>query len=203
VANIRELLEIGANAAMEIDDLESTEFFYSWYQQCGSTYPGFNNFQASVLAKLGRLDEALDQYVQYLVLRKQDARIWELIGLLLVRIGQKSEGGSSAGSAWLRLALGAFYRAYSIIRDCKNWKDIDLAVRRKRIQVDELKDHAIGVLREAAGEQEMQAGSEEEEDSFWQHCLTEGSLNEQTAQKLIDSCQGKLRAPASWIVAQL
>ncbi|KAJ1959569.1 hypothetical protein GGI12_004267 [Dipsacomyces acuminosporus] len=201
VANIREILEIGANAAMQLDDCESVRFFYSWYQQCGATYPGFNSFQASVLTKLGRFDEALDQYVKYLRQRKQDAKIWELIGLLLVKVSQEA-AESTLKLIWLRLALGSFYHSHSIIYDCKNWKDIDFAIRRRQLQVKELYGYATDAL-EAIGSDIKLEGANADDMSFWEQCLGEVAHCEEAAPALLNSIGGTLKESVSWIVAQL
>ncbi|KAJ2313572.1 hypothetical protein IWW51_006098, partial [Coemansia sp. RSA 2702] len=47
----------------------------------------------------------------------------------------------------LRLALGSFCRSFAIIHGCKNWRDTEIAVRRKRIQVERLWQAAINSAR--------------------------------------------------------
>ncbi|KAJ2767779.1 hypothetical protein IWQ56_003196 [Coemansia nantahalensis] len=119
IANIREILEIGARSAMRIGDLDSVQFFYDWYLQCGGRNPGYNGFLAEVLAALGRPAEALGQYTEYLEQRPQDAAVWEAMGQLLVDISQKAGHGESDRAVLLRLALGAFCRSHAIIEGAR------------------------------------------------------------------------------------
>ncbi|KAJ2082705.1 hypothetical protein H4R24_001373 [Coemansia sp. RSA 988] len=146
MANVREIIEIGARAAMQIDDVDSTSVFYEWYLKCGGMYPGYNRFLAEVLTKLGRHEQALEQYIEYLKQRRQDAAIWEFIGTIIVTIGQNTVDNANAREALQRLALASFYRSHSIIEGCKNWKDMDFALRRKQIQCDNLLQSALKAM---------------------------------------------------------
>ncbi|KAJ1735462.1 hypothetical protein LPJ61_000528, partial [Coemansia biformis] len=96
IANIREVMEIGARSAMHVGDRDSIQFFYDWYLQCGGRNPGYNSFLAEVLAALDRPEEALGQYVEYLEQRRQDASVWEAIGRLLAEIAQCPDNSEDA-----------------------------------------------------------------------------------------------------------
>ncbi|KAJ1932403.1 hypothetical protein EC988_009469, partial [Linderina pennispora] len=143
IASIREILEIGSKAAMRMDDLESLEYFYDLYQGCGGAFPGYNQFLASVLRKLGRPVDALVQYTTYLGMRKQDAMVWQNIGQILRELGAED---LQAMQDLVRLSLAAFMRSYTIIQECKNWKPMAFAVERKQKQLDGLSQDAAASL---------------------------------------------------------
>ncbi|KAJ2795935.1 hypothetical protein H4R20_005707, partial [Coemansia guatemalensis] len=111
MASVREIIEIGAKAAMQVDDVDGTAVFYEWYLECGGMYPGYNRFLAEVLTKLRRHEQALEQYIGYLKQRRQDAAIWEFIGTTLLEISQDTVDNTIAREALRRLALAAFYRS--------------------------------------------------------------------------------------------
>ncbi|KAJ2693170.1 hypothetical protein H4R19_006044, partial [Coemansia spiralis] len=204
IANIREVLEIGARSAMRVGDTESVQFFYDWYLQCGGRNPGYNGFLAEALAALDRPAEALGQYVEYLEQRRQDAAVWEAIGQLLVEISQKSEHSGPARAVLLRLALGAFCRSHAIIDGCRNWKDMDIAVRRRQLQTQELfrKAAAAAQLLGVRADTDIDTGNTGDDADAWR-AFQSASLADQAGQAAwLGECPEPLSGPASWIAAQ-
>ncbi|KAJ2755396.1 hypothetical protein H4S06_003423 [Coemansia sp. BCRC 34490] len=217
VATLREILEIGAKSAIRIGDLESVRFFYDWYLQCGGKNPGYNYFLAEVLTALGRHEEALAQYVEYLSERRQDAIVWELLGKTIVSLystssttgGEYSSVVAAHGIMWLRLALGAFYRSHSMIVACKNWKDMPVAVNRKRLQEDGLQKSVASTLDILFARQQSTQRADGSglcnSSVVWDTCIKESikpGNNDQAA--FLDSCHTQeLRSSVEWIVNRL
>ncbi|KAJ1814585.1 hypothetical protein LPJ56_002991, partial [Coemansia sp. RSA 2599] len=149
LAAIREILEIGCRSAMRLDSPEDVGFFYDIFSQCGGMNPGYNRFMAEALAKMQRYEEALEQLVLYLVQRKQDAKIWEMIGLALSDIGQtdeKFQGNAEYFAFWQRLAVGAYCKSRSIIDGCRTWAQTDIAVKQKKIQCQDLRRNVLNAM---------------------------------------------------------
>ncbi|KAJ2814126.1 hypothetical protein H4S07_000112 [Coemansia furcata] len=204
VSSMRELLEIGAKSAIRDDDADMLEYFYDWYEQCGGKNPGYNFFRAEALTKLGRLDEALEQYIEYLELRRMDAHVWELIGELLLSIGDSSPHvGTSQQTSWLRLALGAFYVAYSIILGSRGWKSFELAIKRKQLQIDQLVKRVTETLRKVIPEVTSTVDGNGSEDRIWELCKAELVLDEAGQQRLLQNCEDRLATCVKWIFAHL
>ncbi|KAJ1932296.1 hypothetical protein FBU59_006422, partial [Linderina macrospora] len=189
IASIREILEIGAKAAMHVDDLESLEYFYDLYQDCGGAFPGYNQFLAAVLRKLGRPVDALTQYITYLEMRKQDALVWQCIGQILRELGAVSP---SIMQDLARLSLAAFMRSYRIVVECKNWKSMAFAVERRQKQLDELSQDVVKSLD--------LLGFASPSD-VWSRC--EGEMFTDSALSPLDACSGALEIPVRWIATQL
>ncbi|KAJ2002499.1 hypothetical protein GGI04_003313 [Coemansia thaxteri] len=204
VASIRELLEIGAKSAMKVDDLENVEFFYGWYVQCGGNNPGYNYFQAEALTKLGRLDQALDQYIRYLEQRRHDAQIWELIGGLLVAIGEKRMCKNVPQVLWWRLALGALVFSHWIALPNKGWRSDELAERRRQAHATRLISQAVNVLDkvEPNAASLARCGSMRE-DAIWQKCKAESTLDELGQQLLLHECAEPLATSIKWVISRL
>ncbi|PIA13259.1 hypothetical protein COEREDRAFT_83605 [Coemansia reversa NRRL 1564] len=196
MASVREIIEIGARAAMQIDDIDSTSVFYEWYLKCGGTYPGYNKFLAEVLTKLGRQEQALEQYIEYLKQRRQDAVIWESIGTTLVEISQSPLDGANTHEALQRLALASFCRSHLIIEGCKNWKDVDFALRRKQIQSDRL-------LQSALNAADLLGVCVNMDNTVWQQIQSSSSTNQLSLPKIYCHLPDMLCSSVKWIVSQL
>ncbi|KAJ1662254.1 hypothetical protein EV178_006046 [Coemansia sp. RSA 1646] len=208
VATLREVLEIGAKSAMRIDDLESARFFYDWYLQCGGKNPGYNYFLAEVLTALGQHAMALAQHVEYLEERRQDASVWELLGKTLVALfnTHSINNVKSIRDIWLRLALRAFYRSHNIIEACKNWKDTPVAVKRKRLQEDELLENAISALNLHLSQHDKysKGGCTGDSNLVWSACIKESTFDKSHGAELLESCDTKdLRESVRWVVGRL
>ncbi|KAJ2033182.1 hypothetical protein GGI01_003098 [Coemansia sp. RSA 376] len=204
VAFMRELLEIGAKSAIRIEDLDNLEYFYDWYEQCGGKNPGYCIFRAEALTKLRRLDQALEQHIEYLDQRRLDAQVWELIGELLVSIGDtKPYSGTGVQTSWLRLALGAFFVSHSVIRGCKGWRSSELAIKRKQLQTEQLLKHATETLRKVSPGAASASSGSDCEVMVWELCKTESTLDEASQQHLLQSCTDRLATCVKWIFAHL
>ncbi|KAJ2055297.1 hypothetical protein GGI17_006685 [Coemansia sp. S146] len=204
VAYMRELLEIGAKSAIHVDDLDKLEYFYDWYEQCGGKNPGYSCFRAEVLTKLRRLDQALEQHIEYLGQRRLDAHVWELIGELFVTMGDsKPYVGTDVQMSWLRLALGAFFVSHSVIRGCKGWKSCELAIKRKQLQTEQLLKHARETLRKVSPSAASITNGNDCEDRVWELCKAELILDEASQQLLLQNCTDRLATSVKWIFAHL
>ncbi|KAJ2741250.1 hypothetical protein GGI20_005320 [Coemansia sp. BCRC 34301] len=202
VASMRELLEIGAKSAIRTDSIDLLEYFYDWYEQCGGKNPGYSYFRAEALAKLGRLDQALEQYIDYLEMRKLDAQVWELIGELLVSIGGSQQYAEPIQRiSWQRLALGAFFVSHRIIDGSNGWKSSELAVKRRQLQTEQLLKHATETMCKISTDAAAPAADSGSEDSFWGQCKAESTLDEPSQQRLLKSCAGSLATSVTWILA--
>ncbi|KAJ1824105.1 hypothetical protein GGH91_000234 [Coemansia sp. RSA 2671] len=203
-ASMRELIEIGAKSAIRDDDMDKLEYFYGWYEQCGGKSPGFSSFRAEVLTKLGRLDQALEQHIDYLEQRSLDAQVWEQIGELLVSIGDSQPyAGTAVQTPWLRLALGAFFVSYSIIRVSRGWKTSELAIKRKQLQTGQLLKLATDTLRRIFPDVPQATSGGSREDEIWDKCKSEFALDEASKQRLLQSCADRLATSVKWILAQV
>ncbi|KAJ2314920.1 hypothetical protein H4S02_001328 [Coemansia sp. RSA 2611] len=196
VANIREIIDVGARAAIHDGDLELAGWFYDWYLKCGGMNPGYNSFQAYVLTRLGRMEEALEQHVLYLEQRRQDAEVWESIGAVLVSLHETFED-----RLLLRLALGSFCRSFAIIHGCKNWRDTEIAVRRKRIQVERLWQAAINSARLLSLPVAADDLSLADDGAAWQK-LNDG-VSIEPIPPALDSYSASLAKSLSWVATQL
>ncbi|KAJ2393043.1 hypothetical protein GGI23_005100 [Coemansia sp. RSA 2559] len=209
MATVREVLEIGAKSAIRIGDLESVRFFYDLYIQCGGKNPGYSYFLAEVLTALGRHEEALARHIEYLEERHQDASVWELVGKTLVALYSSNLAidDGSIPDIWLRLALRAFYRSHKIIDACKNWKDMPVAVQRKRLQEDELLENAVSTLNLLRVQLDKSSDGDRfcDSDAVWDACIKESIVNESHLTMLLESCGGtrELRESAEWLVHHL
>ncbi|KAI9500921.1 hypothetical protein BX070DRAFT_229092 [Coemansia spiralis] len=200
VANMREILEIGAKSAIRIDDLEAIRFFYDWYLRCGGKNPGYNYFRAEVLTSLGQFDNTLSQYVEYLQERRQDATVWELTGKTLIALYQNQRNCN----LWLYLALRAFCRSHNIICDCKNWKSMPISAQRKLKQEQNLAASARSALQLLAIDfKDLEDGFRGCE-SFWELCNKESALGESSLTLFLETCSSEtLKVSVEWIFAQL
>ncbi|KAJ2155075.1 hypothetical protein IWW43_000273 [Coemansia sp. RSA 1935] len=202
VASIREIIDIGARSAIHVEDLESTRYFYEWYEQCGGMNPGYNSFRAHVLAKLSRWEEALEQHIMYLEQRHQDAEVWENIGLALVSLSQTHEVDTKSHEPLLRLAVGSYCRAFSIIHGCKNWKQTDAAVRRKRIQTTRLWQNAVSAAQYLSIPVDSSNKNAEDEPT-WQKLQAEVTGGQSWLQDMLNMCSTSLQKSLVWIASQL
>ncbi|KAJ1853224.1 hypothetical protein GGH12_002511 [Coemansia sp. RSA 1822] len=202
IASIREIIDIGARSAMRVDDLESTRYFYDWYLQCGGMNPGYNSFRAHVLAKLSRWEEAIEQHILYLEQRHQDAVVWENIGLALVSLSQKHGVDTKLQEPLLRLALGSYCRAFSIIHGCKNWKPTEAAVRRKHIQTTRLWQNAVSAAQDLSISVDSSNKNAEDEPT-WQKLQAEVTGGQPWLPDLLDLCTISLGKSLVWIASQL
>ncbi|ORX67632.1 hypothetical protein DL89DRAFT_48061 [Linderina pennispora] len=168
---------------------ESLEYFYDLYQGCGGAFPGYNQFLASVLRKLGRPVDALAQYTTYLGMRKQDAMVWQNIGQILRELGAED---LQAMQDLVRLSLAAFMRSYTIIQECKNWKSMAFAVERKQKQLN-------GLSQDAAASLDLLGFAAPTD--VWSQC--EDEMFTDNVQSLLDACSDALEIPVRWIAAQL
>ncbi|KAJ2493669.1 hypothetical protein IWW37_000300 [Coemansia sp. RSA 2050] len=201
VASMRELIEIGAKSAIRDDDMDKLEYFHDWYEQCGGKNPGFSSFQAEVLTKLGRLDQALEHLIDYLEQRSLDAQVWERIGELLVSIGDsKPYAGTAVQTSWLRLGLGAFFVSHSIIRVSRGWKSSELAIKRKQLQTEQLLKLATDTLLRVFPGMAQAASRGSCEDKIWEKCNSEFALDEASKQRLLQSCADRLATSVKWIL---
>ncbi|KAJ2610890.1 hypothetical protein H4S08_003415 [Coemansia sp. RSA 1365] len=196
MASVREIIEIGAKAAMQIDDIDSTSDFYEWYLKCGGTYPGYNKFLAEVLTKLGRHEQALVQYIEYLKQRRQDAVIWESIGTTLVEISQTTLDGDNTHETLQQLALASFCRSHLIIESCKNWRDMDFALQRKQIQSDRL-------LQSALKATDLLGVCVNMDNAIWQQIQSSFPMNQLALPKIYCHLSDTLCVSVKWIVSQL
>ncbi|KAJ2886662.1 hypothetical protein IWW38_005213, partial [Coemansia aciculifera] len=166
---------------------------------CGGKNPGYSYFQAKVLTKLGRLDQALERYIDYLEQRGLDGLIWELVGELLVSIGDsKRYGGDSEEASWLRLALGAFFVSHMAISNSRGWKTSELAVKRKQLQTEQLLKHVTETLCKLST---TAAAKSECEDKIWELCKVESALDESSQLRLLQSCENPLATSVKWVIA--
>ncbi|KAJ2500915.1 hypothetical protein GGH96_002329 [Coemansia sp. RSA 1972] len=202
VASIREIIDIGARSSIHVGDLESTQYFYEWYEQCGGMNPGYNSFRAHVLAKLSRWEEALGQHILYLEQRHQDAEVWENIGLALVLLSQEQGVGTKLHEPLVRLAVGSYYRAFSIIHGCKNWKQTDAAVRRKRIQTTRLWQNAVSAAQNLSIFVDS-SNTNAEDEPTWLKLQAEVTTGRPWLPDMLDLCSTSLQKSLIWIASQL
>ncbi|KAJ2396475.1 hypothetical protein GGI05_001097 [Coemansia sp. RSA 2603] len=211
MATIREILETGARAAVRADNLEVAAVFCDMYQECGGMNPGYDRFMAETLWALGCREEALAKCVSYLMQRKQDAKVWEMIGRLLAEIGTEHGG---LERVWRRLALAAFYRSHYIIDCCKNWTETEAAVRQKRIQTNELLARMSAVLRQVDDgcdvadldkliSAEAASVDKECEERVWQACRAASMTDDGDLRTIIASCSEGLAQSMGWICESL
>ncbi|KAJ2504886.1 hypothetical protein IWW47_002318 [Coemansia sp. RSA 2052] len=205
VATMRELLEVGAKSAIRANSMDILEYFYGWYEQCSGKNPGYSYFRAEVLTKLRRLDQALEQYIEYLELRSSDAHVWELIGELFISIGDSRQyTGTTEQTTWRRLALGAFSISHSIISSSRGWKSSELAVKRKQLQTEQLLKHATDTLcKVSASAKAIAIADSDCEDRIWEQCKAESTLDESSQQSLLQSCADPLATSVKWLLAHL
>ncbi|KAJ2450617.1 hypothetical protein EV183_004159 [Coemansia sp. RSA 2336] len=202
IANIREIIDIGARSCMQNDDVAGTEFFYDWYLQCGGTNPGYNSFQAKVLTYLGRFDKALQQHILYLEQRQQDAQVWENIGLVLKSLAQQNTEMADAPQSFLKLALAALCRAFLIIFQSKSWKPIDVVTKRRRLQIQHLWANAIDIARLLGIAVDTSDGAAESE-PVWLQMQKDCAVNQLQLASLPSSSSDLLRQSVEWIIVQL
>ncbi|KAJ2779949.1 hypothetical protein GGI15_003712 [Coemansia interrupta] len=195
MATIREILETGGRAAVRAGDLALAGVFCDMYAECGGMNPGYDRFLAETLWAVGRRELALERCVGYLVQRRQDARVWEMVGRLVAEIGE--EGGGPAGG-WRRLALAAFFRAHYIIDCCKNWAETGPAVRQKGIQTGELLDGMVGVLRRV-----VEGCGMLDEEHLWLACKAESATDRSDHEAVVASCAGGLAKSMRWVCDSL
>ncbi|KAJ1719446.1 hypothetical protein LPJ53_005797 [Coemansia erecta] len=212
MATIREILEIGGRAAVRAGSLDMARVFCDMYAECGGMNPGYDRFMAETLWALGRREEALVKCVSYLAQRKQDAKVWEMIGQLVAEIGRERGGREGV---WQRLALAAFFRAHYIIDCCKNWAETELAVRQKRIQTGELLAKMAAVLEQVVGgssdrvdldgleDAAAEGVDADREERIWQVCRAESATNDSDHSAIISSCSEGLAQSVSWICESL
>ncbi|KAJ2162811.1 hypothetical protein GGF46_000375 [Coemansia sp. RSA 552] len=197
IANIRELLDIGARSAIHVGDMESTQYFYDIYMQCGGKNPGYSAFLAKVLTALGRREEALQHHIEYLERRAQDAAVWESIGQLLVDIAEQN----ICREPLLRLALGAFCKAHTIIGSCKNWRNVDYAIRRREVQTRGLAQSACRAMALLPVALDSRGGDAGECAELWSQVQNESSADQAGA--LRKHLSEPLMAATEWISGQL
>ncbi|KAJ1648036.1 hypothetical protein LPJ64_000653 [Coemansia asiatica] len=214
MAAIREILEIGCRSAMHLDIMEEVEFFYGMFLKCGGMNPGYNRFLAEALIKMQRFEEALEQLVAYLVQRKQDARIWEMIGLTLMDIGRSNDFSKQNNPGdlvvvWRRLALGAFCKAWRIIEGCKTWAQTEVAVRQKQIQTGDLRRSAMCAM-EMVDSHRMSSDRlilgddwSEEQGLFWLKCKEESAVDQCQIQNIVQNCSPGLQKSVRWVLENL
>ncbi|KAJ2649381.1 hypothetical protein IWW40_003228 [Coemansia sp. RSA 1250] len=202
IANIREIIDIGAHSSMQDGDLASTEHFYDWYLKCGGMNPGYNSFQAKVLTWLGRFDEALQQHILYLEQRQQDAQVWENIGLVLKSLAQQNAELADAQQAFLKLAMASFCRAFLIIFQSKSWKPIDVVIKRRRLQVQRLWLNAIDTAHSLDITVDTSDDAAESE-SVWLQMQKDSAVEQLQLSHLSPSCSDLLRQSVRWIILQL
>ncbi|KAJ2850442.1 hypothetical protein IWW36_001880 [Coemansia brasiliensis] len=202
IANIREIIDIGACASMQSDDLVSTEYFYDWYLQCGGMNPGYNSFQAKVLTRLGRLEEALQQHILYLEQRQQDAQVWENIGLVLKSLAQQNAELANAQQVFLQLAMASFCRAFLIIFQSKSWKQIDVVIKRRRLQIQRLWLNAIDTAHLLFITVDTSDNAAESE-SVWLQLQKDCAVDQLQLSSLPSNCSDSLRKSVKWITLQL
>ncbi|KAJ2722653.1 hypothetical protein GGI07_003180 [Coemansia sp. Benny D115] len=201
VASIREIIEVGALAAIQADDLQTLEFFYSWYSQCGGMNPGYNRFLSEVLTKLGRKEAALEQLVLYLEQRKQDAKVWELIGRLLVDIALECREATEH-TTLLRLAMGSFNKARLIIYGRNSWGTNPRAMRQQKMQSDELRSAITSALAHLVSK-DTELGMLQDED-IWVLCRSESEqLDVHSKQALLESSVDSFGRSIGWICQYL
>ncbi|KAJ2342842.1 hypothetical protein GGF43_005834 [Coemansia sp. RSA 2618] len=210
IASVREILDMGIRSAIRASDVEAVRWFYDWYAQCGGMNPGYNMVKAQALNAMRRWEAALEQLILYLEQRRQDAVVWEDIGLALISLAQDHNTNACLRVPLLRLALGSFCRAFSIIHGCKNWKSMEAAVRRKHVQTERLWANAVRTARMldipvGAGDSKQEecpklnAESEQE----WLKLSAEAEVDQAWPASMLDQCSEPLKSSVAWISLNL
>ncbi|KAJ2706312.1 hypothetical protein FB645_001707 [Coemansia sp. IMI 203386] len=205
LASIREILEIGGRAAMRVNG--DVGFFYDRFVLCGGTNPGYSRFMAESLRAMQRFEEALEHLIGYLMQRKQDANIWELIGQTLNDISQSANTRDSV--VWQQMSLGAYYKAHYIVDSCRTWAQTDAVIKQKKIQCEDLFKGALDVMRLLASNNRLRnselmdttmVGSKEK---FWQQCREEAVVDRSQLDNMVSECSKRLRKSVGWILENL